>query len=78
MRRVSAYLALRARSRVAYSRAATGSWIEQGPMMTRRRWRGSVPWMRAAASLRAVMTVSFEAGVWGISCWRRWGGVRGL
>src|SRR2546421_7277314 len=78
MSRSSAYLYLRARRRSQYSRAAVGSWIEQGPTMTRRRCRGSVSWSIATDSLRAFRTVCFEVGDWGISCCRRSGGVRGL
>jgi len=47
-------------------------------MTTRRRCFGSVPVTTSTASLRPFMTVSFDFRVWGISCWRRSGGVRGL
>ena len=66
------------KSRSQYSSAALGSWIEQGPMMTRSRSFGSVPLTTATASSRLVMTVALDSAVWGISCWSRSGGVRGL
>lgn len=67
-----------ARRRSQYSRAALGSWIEQGPMITRSLPFSSVPLTTAAASSRPSMTVCFDLGVWAISCWSRSGGVRGL
>lgn len=73
-----AYFSLRARSLSQYSRAAGGSWMEHGPMTTRRRLLVSVPWTTETDSLRPFRTVCLDLGVWGISCWRRSGGVRGL
>jgi hypothetical protein len=59
---------LRVRSLSQYSSAAAGSWIEQGPMITSRRCLLSVPCTTSTASFRPEMTVSFDFGVWGISC----------
>ena len=78
MRRSSWYFCLSVNSLSQYSSAAGGSWIEQGPITTRRRLCGSVPVTTETASLRPAMTVAFDLEVWGISCWRRSGGVRGL
>jgi hypothetical protein len=44
------------RSRAAYARAASGSWIEQGPTSTTS--RSSWPRRAAAISCRAVSTVA--------------------
>lgn len=78
MRRSSLYFCLRVRSLSQYSRAAAGSWIEQGPMTTKSRCFASVPVTTSTASLRPFRTVSLDLADWGISCWRRSGGVRGL
>lgn len=48
--------------RWAYSRAELGSWMEQGPTMTRR--RSSVWVMQRMASRRPRKTVSWVSGDW--------------
>lgn len=53
----------RAFNRLAYSRAASGSWIEHGPQTTRR--RSSRCSIISIACLRPDRTVSIEAGVYG-------------
>jgi len=78
IRRSSLYLAFSLMSLSQYSRAAAGSWIEQGPIMTSRRWFGSLSLTMATDSLRPWRTVPLDLAVWGISCWRRSGAVRGL
>lgn len=52
--------------------------MEQGPMMTNRRPFSSVFVTTATDSLRPSRTVCLDLEVWGISCCRRSGGVRGL
>ena len=47
--------------RVAYSSAASGSWMEQGPQMTSR--RSSRPVMMPMASLRPLSAVRSECSV---------------
>jgi hypothetical protein len=78
MRRSSLYFCFKATSLSQYSRARAGSWIEQGPITTSRRLFGSVPVTTATDSLRPLRTVSLDLADWGISCWRRLGGVNGL
>lgn len=62
-------------NRPAYSRAAAGSWREQGPQMTRR--RSDRPMMISMASLRPWRTVFSEFLVIGISDMSNWGGIKG-
>ena len=78
MSKSSLYCSLSTESLEQYSRAAAGSWIEQGPMTTRRRFLVSRPLTMATDSLRPARTVAFEVAVWGMSCWRKSGAGRGL
>lgn len=65
MQRSGESLSARSFSRAAYSRAVAGSWMEQGPQITRR--RSDWPVTIEMASLRPLMTVFWALEVMGIS-----------
>ena len=75
MHRFSLSFSRSSTSRVAYSRAATGSWIEHGPTTTSNR-SSSPCTMRVAASRALAMTVEISS-VSGSSSMRIAGGIKG-